>query len=108
MAHYTPDSWQLVKINGTDPHYRIFGSWSGGYLYGDSWKLNSGVTDVTEDDKYFYFYGYSGSVYQCHKNGYGIRSPYNTSVILDYCEKSQGTMELIDEMPDIMSIDWII
>jgi hypothetical protein len=109
MSHYTPDQWQIVKITGTDPHYRVFGSWSGGYLDGDSWKLNSGITSVTEDDEWFYFYGYSGSVYQCRKAAYGVSSPYNLGVIKDYCDKSSGTMELIEDMPeDIMEMDWII
>ena len=105
MTNYTPDSWQLVKITGTDPHYRVFASWSGGYLDGDSWKLNSGVTSVTEDDDYFYFQGYSGSTYQCHKASYGIRSIYNIGVIDDYCKKSDGKMELIKELPDVMKMD---
>jgi hypothetical protein len=108
MSHYTPDQWELIKINGTDPHYRVFGSWSGGYLDGDSWRLNSGVTSVTEDDNYYYFSGSTGSVYQCHKQGYGVRSIHNVGVLAELCEKSQGTAEMVEEMPDVMSMDWII
>jgi len=105
---YTPDSWALVKINGADPHYRIFGSWSGGYLDGDSWRLNSGVTKVTEDETHYFFEGYSGSTYCCNKLSYGVKSPHNFGVLESYCEKSKDTMEYFKEMPDIMSIDWII
>lgn len=32
---YSPEEWQIIKINGTDPHYRVFGSWRGGYTTGD-------------------------------------------------------------------------
>jgi hypothetical protein len=109
MSHYTPDQWQIVKITGTDPHYRVFGSWSGGYLDGDSWRLNSGITSVSEDDEWFYFYGYTGSVYQCRKESYGVRSAYNAAIIKDYCDKSGGKMEILEDMPeDIMEMDWII
>ena len=103
-----PDEWQLVKISGTDPHYRVFASWRGGYLDGDSWKLNSGIVSVKEDDKYYYFKGHSGSLYKCHKKSYGIRSPYNGSVLAGYVTGSQGTLEVIEDMPDVMNIDWII
>ena len=46
---YTPDGWMIVKITGTNPHYRVFGSWRGGYLSGDSWRMNSGIISVKED-----------------------------------------------------------
>jgi len=108
MRQYTPDQWELVKISGTDPHYRVFGSWGGGYLDGDSWRLNSGITSVTEDDNYYYFSGSTGSVYQCHKKGYGVSSVHNVGVLTNLCEKSQGKAEVVEEMPDIMNMDWII
>jgi hypothetical protein len=41
------------------------------HLYGQSWKLNSGVTKIVEDGQCYLFEGYSGSVYRCHKNAYG-------------------------------------
>jgi hypothetical protein len=105
---YSPDSWCIVKITGTHPHYRVFGSWSGGYLDGDSWRLNSGITSVTEDDEFYYFYGSTGSVYRCYKEGYGIRSMHNRGVLEDYCEKSHNTMEAIYEKPEIMNMEWLI
>ena len=108
MAHYAPHNWEIVKINGTDPHYRVFGSWRGGFADGDSWRLNSGITDVSEDEDYYYFIGYTGSVYQCHKSAYGRLGFHNTGVLESYCDKSAGTMERMDEMPDVMNMDWII
>lgn len=105
---YAPDGWVLVKITGTDPHYRVFGSWIGGYAQSDSWRLNSGITDVEEDDKYYYFKGFSGSCYKCNKSTYGELAMYNSGVINDYCNVSGGTMSIIQEMPDIMNMDWII
>ena len=112
MNEYFPDRWMLVKISGTDPHYRVFGSWSGGYLDGDSWRLNSGVVKCVESETYpdrYEFIGHSGSKYICHKETYGIKSLYNNGVLYDYCERSHGTMEVVEEMPeDLINFDWII
>ena len=68
--HY-PDKWVVVKLP-EDQGYKVLGSWGGSYLYGESWRLNSGITEVHEDDEYFYFKGYSGSEYKCHKEMYGL------------------------------------
>ena len=69
MMEYPPDSWVILKITPLDNpvHYKVLGGWSGGYLQGDSWKLNSGIINVQEDETYFYFSGYSGSVYKVRK-----------------------------------------
>lgn len=100
---YNPDSWQLIRIEGQSPHYRVFGSWSGGYLDGDSWRLNSGIVRVEEEGDYYNFIGHTGSVYQCHKNAYGIRSLHNRGVLEQY---ANDLFTIVEEMPDIMSIDW--
>lgn len=105
---YTPDGWTLVKITGTDPHYRVFGSWRGGYLNGDSWRMNSGITSVTEEDNYYVFKGSSGSEYYCHKEGYGRLGSYGMGVLSHYAENSQGTLSNIEEMPDVMNMEWNI
>jgi hypothetical protein len=103
---YIPDRWLLVKIGGTDPHYRIFGTWVGGYLGSDEWRLNSGVTRVEEDGNNYLFYGSSGSCYICRKNSYGSTS-YGYGVIKSY--EDDDRFSFMDEMPDdILSMDWII
>lgn len=72
---YRPDNWVIVKItNEEEPLYKILAGWSGGYLYGDSWKLNSGITEVALDgENEILFHGYSGSVYRCRRNAEGLR-----------------------------------
>ena len=77
---YTPDLWLVIKINGTDPHYRLFGSWYGGYMGSDEWRMNSGIKSVTEDENFYYVHGASGSTYNCHKKSKGI-SGYGSSVL---------------------------
>lgn len=79
---YTPDNWVILRIKGDDPHYRVLGGWYGGYLYGNSWRLNSGITKHDFDGDYWYFYGSSGSCYKCYIDSYGMKTPmlgaYNT------------------------------
>ena len=49
MSNYKPDNWVVIKMDGDNPHYRVLAGWSGGYLHGDSWKINSGITRVEDD-----------------------------------------------------------
>lgn len=72
MSEYTPDRWVMLKFNdGDNSTYKVLAGWGGSYLHGQSWKLNSGVTKISEDGSCYLFEGYSGSVYRCHKNSYG-------------------------------------
>ena len=106
---HAPDEWCLVKINGVDPHYRIFGSWRGGYLSGDSWRMNSGITKVEKDGEYYLFHGSSGSIYKCHEKGYGIHSSYNVGVLLNYEKELKENFIIIKELPEnILEMDWLI
>ena len=108
MNKYYPDLWKLIKVNGTDPHYRIFGVWYGTYSRGESWRMNSGIVGVEETETDYIFTGYTGSEYTCGKSRYGSNTyGYNMMHIL--IKDSDGTMEAIEDMPqDIMNIDWII
>jgi hypothetical protein len=87
----TPDNWVILKIeNGDEPLYKVFASWIGGYLNGDSWKLNSGIKTIEEDEDNYYFIGFSGSAYQCNKKGYGVASNFSLSVLDNLIEKTNG------------------
>ena len=111
LSSETPEQWVVLRISTEDnidiPYYKVFGGWRGGYLDGDRWKLNSGITKVEEDDDYFYFYGYSGSCYKCHKRGYGLKegrrhfSLYCQGVLEDLIEKAEiGASINIKIMPE--------
>jgi len=67
----TPDNWVVVKVG--EEIYKVLAGWSGGYLTSDSWKLNSGISEVKDDGNHWLFIGNSGSVYQCHKEGYTVK-----------------------------------
>jgi len=70
-----PDNWVVLEImNDTKtPLYKVLAGWSGGYLDGDNWKLNSGIVKVRELADSWVFVGYSGSEYVCDKEQYKLR-----------------------------------
>ena len=94
----TPDKWVVVKIdNNTDTSlYKVFATWSGGYLNGDRWKMNSGIKSMEYDDDYYYFIGHSGSCYKCHKKGYGTASSYGECVLNDMIENAYKVNVAVD------------
>lgn len=107
MTNYIPDNWVVIKFKGDDPHYRILAGWSGGYLDGDSWKINSGIIRVEEYEHYLYFYGSSGSCYQCHKEAYCLRN--NNAYVWNNLQERYGEkVELMPEDTDWMELDWVI
>lgn len=76
MTEYTPDSWVVLKMTYRDQtFYKVLGGWSGSFVDGSSWRLNSGIEkceyDVSNDQ--FRFYGSSGSVYSVNPDSYGLR-----------------------------------
>lgn len=103
MTEYTPSRWAVVEITKPDgePLFKVFGSWSGGYLDGDSWKLNSGVTSVEEDGDYILFHGFSGSVYRVHKDAYGA-TPWAGGVLINMLKDAPA--EILPEDTDWLSL----
>ena len=75
------DKWVVIRIGNTDPIYKVFASWAGGYLDGDSWQINSGIKSVEDAGEYYNFIGYSGSVYACWKTAYGIATSYSENML---------------------------
>ena len=104
--NYHPDKWILIEIKGDDPHYRVFGCWLGGYLDGDSWRMNSGITEVYETDTSYNFVGFSGSTYFCNKESYGL-TLYGAQVVAQYEEKLKGLFVPLSEQPDVMSLNYL-
>jgi hypothetical protein len=98
---YVPDKWVVVKIEGKEfpLTYKVFGCWYGGYLGSNSWKLNSGISKVTEAEDHWLFEGYSGSVYSCNENRYGA-TMYGYGVLQNIIEKSKEAGVNVEIMPD--------
>lgn len=108
MSYYTPSGWAFLKIKvcGQDNTIvKMFGSWSGGYLTGDSWRVNSGVTKIEENDHEYIVSGYSGSQYILSKTANHITG-YNKGVLEDMIEelKSYGHQAEIISIEDAISI----
>ena len=81
MSDYAPDRWTVLRIHATGQIiYKVFASWSGGYTGSDSWKINSGITRATLVGDRWEFDGSSGSVYSCHRDGYGTNG-YGQAVL---------------------------
>ena len=99
MSDYYPDRWVMLKItNKGNPVYKILAGWHGGYANGDSWKLNSGVVRIEENDHNYLFHGSSGSVYCCIKSAYSL-SGYTASILNNFQESVKGTDTTIEVLP---------
>lgn len=103
---HTPDKWLLVKYTDEktgNTGYKVFGSWSGGYLDSDAWRISSQIERFIVVDNYFHFHGASSSTYRCHKEMYGATA-YGHQ-ILSMIEKTaiKGVIdvEILFEMPDL-------
>lgn len=106
MSDYTPDNWVILKIqNESKTLYKVLAGWSGGYLYGDSWRMNSGITEVKQGGDHYEFYGLSGSVYRCHKDTYRLTMA-NGGVYNELKERFGDSIELMPEDTNWMEIDW--
>ena len=104
MSDYQPDRWVIVKIvTATECLYKVFASWSGGYGGSDSWKMNSGITQARLVDDRWEFSGYSGSVYSCHREGYGTNG-YGGNVLQNFIDQMPGQGARMEIMPG--DTDW--
>ena len=108
---YNPDRWLMVKLTNykNEVHYRVFATWGGGYLNGDSWKLNSGVISLRETKDNFYFEGSSGSTYICNKKSYGSTG-YGFGVLSGLITRSLEQGTIIEELPeetDFTSLNYV-
>lgn len=109
MSVYNPNKWLVLEISPPlgKRFYRVFGTWSGSYAYGASWKLNSGITDVEFEGDYILFHGASGSVYECHKNAYGIADSYNHGVLDHILETAEGFIKVLDQDTDFTKLKYL-
>jgi hypothetical protein len=98
---YVPHGWVLGWHKGD---LRVFCSWSGKYLDGDSWRLNSKVRTVDFDDGE-YIINKDGSSYQLSVRNYGRISPYNHSVLSNIEDKG---FEVLDEAEALNELEVLI
>jgi hypothetical protein len=111
MSEYCPDKWVLLKIQSPgQTTYKILASWGGSYLHGQSWKLNSGCTKIEEEDNHYLFHGYSGSVYKCHKEMYGMTF-YTQGILNSWLEDTKDaegiSVTMMPEETNFMEIEYV-
>lgn len=106
MSVYTPDKWVIVKIEGKDVPltYKVFACWYGGFLNGDSWKMNSGIKKASKKKNCWYFEGFSGSIYECHKERYGTNM-YGAGVLNSLIDSAKENSIIIEAMSE--KTDWV-
>ena len=82
---YQPNYWQVLRLTSTEGKvlYKVFTTWVGGYIDGDSWRMNSGIETVKVDGNTIKFSGYSGSVYKCLLDEESYRTSMYTQSVLD-------------------------
>ncbi len=105
LSMYYPDSWVILKINpdkSDKPLYKVFVGFHGGYLYGDSWRVNSGITSFGtsstfdfEGSERIIFKGASGSEYCCPTNAENRLGMYCNSVLSQFIKEAEGAIEVI-------------
>ena len=83
-----PDKWCLVPVS--EDRIKVMATWAGSYLYGSSWKLNSGIKKVEDKGESWLFTGESGSEYDCRKTGYGLNA-YGAGIL------AQGELDVMNE-----------
>ena len=110
MSTYSPDKWQIIKLTNEEhgTHYRVFAVWFGGYLDGDSWKMNSGITKASFTNDIYEFEGSSGSVYCCHANGYGT-SGYGQGVLQQMIDDSKefNTIMIMPADTNFLNLEYV-
>ena len=88
--------------------HKVFASWAkGDGCEDDSWKMNSGIDRIMEDDKSVDFYGYSGSHYSCNKRSYGVSTSYAQNVldnIIKMANDNGIVMRVLSEDTDWMEL----
>lgn len=94
----TPDSWVIIEVNHEGEQFqKILSGWSGGYLYGDSWRLSSPIKEMQLDidsDK-ITVYTQSGSWYNLYKSSQGLRMS-NAGIFNQLKEQFGDAVEIVE------------
>lgn len=101
MSEYTPNYWQVIKIQQAQdeqPCYKVLAGYSGSYLHGQSWTLNSGIVSFDMGAGLVHFHGTSGSIYRCNLKNEGANS-YLYSIYSDLQEKAQSVGASFEILP---------
>lgn len=95
------DKYLVIKVSPPDeePFNKVFLTQSGGFMSGDSWRLNSGIKEVIDEGSYRIFVGESGSRYKVHKYGYGVAGVSNYGVLEEFKKRWGDKFSVYDADP---------
>jgi len=106
MIH-KPHGWVILKFTSKEEvYFKIFASWRGGYLDGDSWRLSSGSRippEISECGNYWVWLQESGSSYHLTVKGEDGYSLY-TGQILSNIIRNSGENDILIERVKLSSI----
>ena len=104
-----PDKWVIIKISYNVPingklkkttYYKVFASWYNDDKHNCGWLVNSGIAKIEQDVNYYYFTGFSGSCYKCHKQQYGVANSYNKHILNRILEQADNRITLMKNKDD--------
>jgi hypothetical protein len=92
---YEPDGWVIVKFMPVDAptFYKIFGTWRGGYLDGDTWRMSSGSfspQDAELHEGVITWPQTSGSIYKLRVEDENCTTFYTGCVLDNIVERSKA------------------
>ena len=94
----TPDSWVIIEVNHEGEQFqKILSGWSGGYAYGDSWRMSSRIKEMHIDVEkdYITVETDSGSVYNLRKQYQGLRMS-NAGIYNELKERFGDSVEIVE------------
>jgi len=103
MSTYNPAGWVILKFIPEEEKcfYKIFGTWRGSFLNGDSWRLSSGSTEfptLSECGLFWIWPQYSGSTYELPINEEDGYTFYTGGVLENIIAKSSESGILIERV----------
>jgi len=93
-----PNSWVIIEVNHEGKQFqKILSGWSGGYLYGDSWRMSSPIKnlEIDIDSEWIIATTESGSTYRLLKESQGLRMS-NAGIWNQLKEKFGDAVEIVE------------
>jgi len=93
-----PDAWVIIEVKTPAGQFqKILAGWSGGYAYGDSWRMSSPVKelDIKVGENCFTVDTESGSRYTLFKSRQGLRM-CNAGIYNELKEKFGDMLEIVE------------
>lgn len=90
---YNAEGWVVLKYKAPNNkvYYRIFASWRGGYLNGDSWRLSSGseeLPQLSSCGEFWIWPQMSGSCYKLPVNQEDGYTSYTGAILSSIIDRS--------------------